>query len=203
MILEINLNDNLVFEDPERHYKYIKNIQNGVFVEIGTDRGEFADFILSTNSSCTLYCIDPYIKYDEYDDAINNVTGDVLYENVKLKLINKYQDRIKFIRKFSHDAVDDIADNIDFVYIDGNHCYNYVYQDINDWFPKIKSNGIIIGDDAVDIDNKKRDENNDIYIEWMKGCYGKYGVIKAFEDFIKKNKCSFTKLIGNQYLLKK
>ena len=182
--------------------KYIKNINNGIFVEIGTDKGDFADFILSTNSSCTLYCVDPYTKYDEYIDAINNVTGDVLYESVKKKLTDKYQNRVKFIRKFSHDAVNDVPDNLDFVYIDGNHCYKYAHQDIVDWYPKVKSNSIIIGDDAVDIDNSKRNDNNDVFIQWMPGCYGEYGVVKAFEDFIEEKKC-FGKLIGNQFILRK
>jgi hypothetical protein len=190
----------------DRHeivYKYIKNITNGIFVEIGTDKGEFADFILSSNNSCVLYSIDPYIKYDEYNDAINNITGDKLYESVKMKLTNKYGNRIKFIRKFSHDAIVDVPDNIDFVYIDGNHSYKYVYQDIKDWYSKIKSNGIIIGDDAVDVDNTKRDEKNNVYIEWIPGCYGEYGVIKAFDDFTKKNTYSYKKLINNQFILRK
>jgi len=183
--------------------KYIKNITNGIFVEIGTDKGEFADFILSSNNSCVLYCVDPYTKYDEYNDAINNITGDKLYESVKTKLTYKYGNRIKFIRKFSHDAIDDIPNNIDFVYIDGNHSYNYVYQDIKDWYSKIKSNGIIIGDDAVDDDNTKRDEKNNVYIEWVPGCYGEYGVIKAFEDFTTESPYSYKKLINNQFILRK
>ena len=68
---------------------------------------------------------------------------------------------------------------------------------------KIKSNGIIIGDDAVDVDNTKRDEKNNVYIEWIPGCYGEYGVIKAFDDFTKKNTYSYKKLINNQFILRK
>ena len=191
------------FEKPFNRFNFIKNhinINNGVFVEIGTDTGKLSDFILSCNPTCTLYCIDPYLKYDDYVDSINNVTGDDLYNETKNKLINKHGNRVKFIRKFSHDAINDVPDNLDFVYIDGNHKYKYVYEDICDWYVKTKSGGILIGDDAVDTDNSRRNNENDVHIEWLPGCYGDYGVIKAFDDFIATNNCK-GQLISNQYIL--
>jgi len=39
----------------------ISPIENGIFVEIGTHCGSFADFILENNKSSKLYCVDPYI----------------------------------------------------------------------------------------------------------------------------------------------
>ena len=33
------------------------------------------------------------------------------------------------------------------MFIDANHEYEYVYNDINNWFPKVKRGGIISGDD--------------------------------------------------------
>ena len=174
--------------------QYIKN--NFICVEIGTDSGDFAEFMLKTNI-LKLYCIDPYTSYDEYHDGINNKTGDSLYNSTKKRL---NYDKVQMIRKFSHDALDDVKEQVDFIYIDGNHSYKYVLQDLIDWYPKLKPGGIIIGDDAVDIPGLLR-ENNDVFIDWgCKNCYGKYGVIKAFEDFSKIVNCKSFK-VENQYIL--
>lgn len=180
-------------------YELVKSIiqpmKNGIFVEIGTHTGDFADFILENSTNSTLYCIDPYLRYNDYDDAINTITGDALYKTTYDRLKSKYGDRIIFIRKFSRDAVEDIP-QIDFLYIDGNHRYKYVLEELELFYPKVK--GCIIGDDAVDTDDRKRNENGDVLVNWFPGCYGNYGVIKAFREFCEKNKLA-GQLIGNQY----
>jgi hypothetical protein len=176
----------------------IEKIDHGVFVEIGTHNGDFADFILENSKNSTLYCIDPYISYNQYDDAINNTVGDHTYHFAYNRLKSKYGERVVFIRKFSNDAVNDIPDNIDFLYIDGNHQYSFVLNDLKLFYPKVKYEGFIIGDDAVDMNELERNENGDVLVTWSPGCYGHYGVIKAFNEF-----CSYHKLrgevIGNQY----
>ena len=149
----------------------IQKITNGVFVEIGTHVGDFADFILENSVQSTLYCIDPYTSYN---------------------------DRVIFIRKFSTDAINDIPNEIDFLYIDGNHRYSYVLKDLIGFYPKVKKNGCIVGDDAVDTDNFTRNENGDVLITWSPGCFGNYGVIKAFNEFCKNNNLNGV-IIGNQY----
>ena len=180
----------------------LSNIKNGIFVEIGCDTGSFSNYLLETNKECVLYSIDPYICYEEYVDSINNITGDNLYNQTKQYLNNKFGHRFNLIRKFSNQSKDDVPNNLDFVYIDGNHKYKYVYEDLCIFYEKLSPNGIIIGDDAVDIDESKRNSDGDIFIEWLPGSYGDYGVIKAFNDFIKKNKC-YGKKIGNQFLISK
>lgn len=176
----------------------IEKYENGVFVEIGTHYGDLSDFILANSTNTTLYCIDPYTNYDEYDDAINNITGDNIYNQAYSRLKEKYGDRVIFIRKFSADAVNDIPDNIDFLYIDGNHRYTYVLQDLEMFYHKVKQNGHIIGDDAVDYSDEMRNENGDILIHWTQDSYGHYGVIKAFNEFCQThNLCG--EVIGNQY----
>ena len=178
----------------------ISNIQNGVFVEIGTHEGQLADFILENSINSTLYCIDPYISYDDYDDAINNITGDRLYNHTYNKLKNKYGNRVIFIRKFSKDAINDIPNDIDFLYVDGNHRYMYVLDDLKTYCPKVKKNCCVIGDDAVDTNNLERNENGDVLITWSPGCYGNYGVIKAFDEYCESNNLN-GKIITNQYVV--
>ena len=187
-------------------YTLVENIVNkhdcGTFVEIGTHIGDFANHILNCSNNSILYCIDPYISYDNYDDAINNETGDELYYKTYHRLKSQYGNRVNFIRKFSEDAVNDIPDNIDFLYIDGNHRYSYVCKDLELYYTKVKTGGVIVGDDAVDTDDSERNENNDVLKTWYPGCYGHYGVIKAFREFISKNDLS-GQIIGNQYLINK
>jgi hypothetical protein len=54
------------------------------------------------------------------------------------------------IRKMSMDAVKDFEDSsIDFVYIDGNHSFKYVSEDICEWIKKVKEGGVVCGHDYI------------------------------------------------------
>jgi hypothetical protein len=77
----------------------LKGKRNGVFAEIGCDRGTFSNFLLEMNKTCILYSIDPYLKYDDYVDSINDVTGDNLYNKTNSFLTNKFGCRFNLIRK--------------------------------------------------------------------------------------------------------
>ena len=180
---------------------YTKNIDFGKFAEIGVCSGVLSENILS-NSNCFLYCIDPYLNYTDYDDACKFEVGDKLYNSTMTKLNNLFPNRSKFIRKFSDKASDDVENNLDFVYIDGNHKCKYVLEDLNIWYNKIKPGGIIICDDAVDMDDNLRDENGDIFIGWNQTSFGKYGVIQACRLFTKQNNLCFFKW-NNQILIHK
>jgi predicted O-methyltransferase YrrM len=54
----------------------------------------------------------------------------------------------QLIRKTSMEAVSDFADDsLDFVYIDGDHRFRYIAEDLCEWYLKVKPGGIISGDD--------------------------------------------------------
>ena len=54
------------------------------------------------------------------------------------------------------DAVKTFEDNsLDFVYIDGNHDFLNVAQDIHYWFKKVRPGGILSGHDYVRYPSKK------------------------------------------------
>jgi SAM-dependent methyltransferase len=99
------------------------------------------------------------------------------------KIKSNFGNRVEFIRKFSNEAIDFVENELDFVYIDANHKYKYVMNDLELWYNKLKSGGFIICDDACDVDELNRDENGDVFIEWGPLSYGKYGVLKACRDF--------------------
>jgi cephalosporin hydroxylase len=179
----------------------IQNL-NGVYVEIGTDKGDFADFLLENSQCKKLYCVDPYTSYSEYKDSINNTTGNKLYNEVKLKLITRHGDRVEIIKNFSRYASTYLPNDLDFVYLDGNHSYKYVLEDLESWYPKVRKGGYIVGDDVVDKDSNERDNEGNVYIKWGENCEGYYGVYKALTDFCNKYDIKYHIQEG-QFIIKK
>ena len=61
------------------------------------------------------------------------------------------------IKMKSEEVVDLFKDDfIDMIYIDGDHRYDYVINDIKLWLPKIKKGGIIAGHDYYTEDYIKK-----------------------------------------------
>lgn len=121
-------------------------------VEIGTFRGINAHAILSFLNIKKLYLIDPYLKYSDYVEAWipehSQTDFNDDYATAKRKL-RKFKDKIKFIKMKSDEAItisNLIQDNLDFVYIDGNHAYEYVKKDIELYYPKMRQGGVLGGD---------------------------------------------------------
>lgn len=55
---------------------------------------------------------------------------------------------VTFVEKFSMDALSDFPDeSLDFVYIDANHEWPFVTQDIYYWSRKVRVGGIVAGHD--------------------------------------------------------
>lgn len=117
--------------------KYMMDIYHHnplIGVEIGVEYGLNAKTMLAQLPLKSLYLIDPYVD------------NDAMYHEAKRYLVS-YKDRIKFIRKTSDVAVNDVPDGLDFVYIDGSHIYDAVKRDISLFYPKLKTGGILGGHD--------------------------------------------------------
>lgn len=119
----------------------------GVGAEIGVERGVFSKRICTTNRDTKLFLIDPWQAYPGYRDHVSQDKLDAFYEETAIRMAPFYS---QMIRKFSMDAVQDFEDNsLDFVYIDANHDYNHVIEDITEWYKKVKVGGIISGHDYI------------------------------------------------------
>jgi len=182
--------------------RYLSEFKNGKFAEIGVCHGVLSESILSNNMDCKLYCVDPYISYSEYEDSCNNEVGDKLHNEVKKRLHDKFGDRVKFVRKYSVEGAKEVESDLDFVYIDGNHKYSYVMDDLRSWYPKVKESGIIIMDDVVDELDMPRDENGDVFIQWNGWSSGKYGVLLAVKNFTEEKNIRYYRF-QNQVLIRK
>ena len=125
---------------------FMKELFDGKLVigaEIGVNRGKNSENILKKLNIEKLYLID---VWDYYKD-IYSVWSNKNYSQVLRKF--REDKRVEIIKDFSEKAVNNIEDNsLDFVYIDANHKYNYIYQDIELWLPKVKVGGVIGGHDV-------------------------------------------------------
>jgi predicted O-methyltransferase YrrM len=140
-----------VFPRPFERLAKIHQQKDLTGVEIGVCGGEHALSLLENLSIKRLYLIDPYDMYEDYSEGKKHYGVDQppldQTELLARELLKKHQDKIVWIRKLSADAVKDISEKIDFVYIDGNHAEPYVKEDIENYFPLLKKGGVIGGHD--------------------------------------------------------
>ncbi len=179
----------------------------GMMVEVGVHTGLMSQNLLRSTQDTVLYCVDPYKKFDDgiYKDAMNDKSQadfDALSEHVTHALTSEFGPRVCMVRKTSAEAVAQFPDaSLAFVYIDGNHGYSHVFQDIEMWLPKIQPGGVLTGDDVCDFDESKRLPDGNIRMDWGPGSYGYYGVYKAACDIRAKHGKQF-EVIGTQFIMK-
>lgn len=114
--------------------------------EIGTYKGQYTEIL--AKSGLQIYTIDPWRIYRDYNSHRGQARLDSRYEHAK-KILAPYPN-VKIIRKTSMEALEDFPDeSLDFVYIDGNHHFKYVAEDIVEWTRKIRKGGIVSGHDYV------------------------------------------------------
>jgi len=146
---------------------YVKQLKGNnplVGVEIGVAQGINTESILETLNIKKLFLVDPYKPYYQKGELwIQYVKS---YEEA-VKRLNNYSSKVTFIRLPSHEVAKIIPNELDFVYIDGNHDYEYVKMDIEDYYPKIKRGGVLGG--------------HDFYGDFL-------GVCRAVVEFANKNK---------------
>ena len=117
-----------------------------VGVEVGVHDGNHADTMIDFLKFKKLYLVDPWLSYSENCYGWDQATWDGIYDIV----VGKYKDKgyIDILRLTSVDAAAKLKDEqLDFVYIDGNHKYKYVCLDLQHWFPLIKDGGWLLGHD--------------------------------------------------------
>ena len=142
--------------------KILKGRSHLIGVEIGVHYGNNARAMLSSLSIDTLYLIDPYLPY--YEKGRIRVIDDI--EKAMHSRLRSFRRQCRFIKKTSSEAVDDVPNNLDFVYIDGNHSHPYVDDDIQLYYPKVKPGGVLGG--------------HDYHNDWQE-------VMEAVDSFVQKN----------------
>lgn len=170
--------------------------RNSICAEIGVHEGGFSQQILRALDPKELHLIDPW-KYetaDAYQEAQYGGTA----QGGQMEMDGRYgavcarfepetrAGRLKIHRGYSNAILGGFPDEyFDWIYIDGNHLYEFVMRDLDVSIEKVKPGGYIAGDD---------------YAEggWWRG-----GVKEAVDAFVRKNAIALTTARNRQFVLKK
>ena len=124
----------------------------GVGVEIGVFRGEFACQLLETWHGSKLILVDPWSHLSDYLDSWNGSHAEMERNyQITIARLARFESRTEILRMRSETAVNFVPNkSCDFIYLDANHSYAAVWNDLNLWFPKLRVGGTMSGHDYFD-----------------------------------------------------
>lgn len=147
----------LAIKAPNRHKKRLEMLskmpKGGRCAEIGVWNGLFSAAILSETWPVELVLIDPWdlLSAKSTDEQTHRLHGD---EDAMGAMFRKVSERygalqqVKIRKGFSAEVLASFPDGyFDWLYIDGNHLYDFVLQDLKLAAKKVKLGGTIAGDD--------------------------------------------------------
>jgi len=187
----------LVIKLPEQNsrIKFLKMIHSInidkkklVGVEIGVNEGKYSEKIynfFSNKYDLELTLIDPWEINDDFKGY-----GKQFLVSAYQKVISKFGNKknITILREPSNSACSRFDDeSLDFVYIDGNHDYKFVKEDLDIWYKKLRPNGVLFGDDyarsfGVHKAVSEFSFENKIVAKFSEDDYKNFAFIKPFED---------------------
>lgn len=139
------------FDFQHLYNKLVDNIpKNGTFVECGAWLGKssayLCDLVSERRPDINIYIVDSWQgSEDELTSTHKLATTHNIYE---LFLENMGNRKFTPIKAMSVDAAKQFNDNsLDVIFIDMCHTYECVKSDLDAWFPKLKSTGIMAGHD--------------------------------------------------------
>jgi hypothetical protein len=129
-----------------RHYDML-----GHAAEVGVAEGRFSEEIMSWGVT-RLYLIDLWAhvpghtaELGGWDDAKHNAMMQECIDRLKGQ-----EDRYTILRGWTHEMASRIPDeSLGFAYIDATHYYDFVMQDMDAYWPKLRKGGIMAGHDYL------------------------------------------------------
>ncbi|MGH9430724.1 MAG: class I SAM-dependent methyltransferase [Terriglobia bacterium] len=167
-----------------------------ICAELGVYKGEFSAQILKTNVPRRLHLVDPW-KFEPSPEYGRSWYGgakggsqenmDAIYDSVCLRFQSEISaGAVKIHRSPSAQVASQFPDGyFDWVYVDGNHQYEFVLRDLELYYPKVKSGGFITGDDYC-------------VPGWWKD-----GVTKAVDHFMASGNCKKVEIWDHKFVLRK
>jgi len=156
-------------------------VPNSSILEVGVHKGDFSLQIFEKFKPKRLILVDPWIyelgetyKSSLYGGSLQEEKGQVIQDQYCQNLKNIFKNeieigKVEIIRKKSSEAFKQLKEKFDMIYIDGNHLYDFVLEDLVNSLEKINNNGLIVCDDYK-------------HIGWWND-----GVTRAI-DFLEKNR---------------
>ena len=182
-------------EPNSRMFLLNKMPANAVCAEIGSWKGDFSQTILKETNPKKVYLVDPYAYVADYEGAWYGGTQgsqammDEIHQSVAERFATEIKDdKLEIIRNNSEDGFKDFENHtFDWVYIDGNHLYEFVKKDLYSSWDKVKIGGFLTGDDYG-----------------LEGWWDN-GVTKAVDEFIEVNRASlgYVLIKDTQFILEK
>jgi predicted O-methyltransferase YrrM len=170
----IKTKDLLTFETrSEMLLHYCNKISNAKILEIGVFKGDFLDYLVKNCKIELIDAVDLFQGNAHSGDADGNNVVWYDIEKSYIELLEKYKDmpNIRIHKANSIDFLQGQEDNTyDIIYIDGDHSYNGVKQDLLNAYTKVKNGGYIMGHDY------------EMNMEKAKTFY-KFGTKKAVDEF--------------------
>ena len=180
----------------DRQFVLLNLPKQSIGAEIGVHVGDFSSEILKTVHPKTLFLVDPweFQAGAEYARAWygakhvqNQETMDARYNGVMQRFKKEIEsEQVIVYRDYSANFLRQLPDDfLDWIYIDGNHLYEYTRLDLNLSIKKVKPGGLITGD------------------EWDNKGWWDNGARKAVNEFLERK--DVTLIFGkvNQYAIKK
>ena len=146
------------FNYAEMYDLAIENIpQNGKFLEIGCFLGKSTHYLCTNlvtagREDVTVYALDTFKGSTEHQFLSKMVDKNgSFYEKTRANLsyfIGRNQCHLIESRSDNQETIDRFEDEtFDVIMVDGAHEYEPVLEDIENWWPKLKKNGIMLLDD--------------------------------------------------------
>jgi len=153
--------------------------RGGVAAEIGVFKGGFSQKILEAAAPAKLHLIDPWPEQVSSGGVVGK--GDELYGQVLARFHHRIDaGQVAVHRTTSTEAAKEFPDGqFDWVFLDANHGYEGMKQDLEAYYPKVRPGGYITGHDFTD----------------AKG----YGVIRAVRDLIDARPVHLVALSTDEY----
>jgi len=164
--------------------------------EIGVFRGDYSEKILNIVQPIRLHLIDPWTFQPDpvYETSHYGARRGVSQQNMDAlcaAVAERFRATIeagtvRIHRAASADASREFPDDyFDWVYIDGNHRYEFVKSDLECYLPKVKPRGYIAGDDYG-----------------VPGWWND-GVTRAVDEFIARGLCDQIRIEGTQFCMRR
>ncbi len=169
--------------------------KGGVCAEIGVWKGDFSERIVEVVRPARLDLIDPWqaVTDEGYERARyggklgeGQAEMDALYAAVLERFERERRKGVVRVHRLtSLEAAKRFrAAEFDFVYIDGNHRYEFVKADLEAYAPKVRPGGFLAGDDYG-----------------VEGWWGD-GVTRAVDEFVASGAATVVSLDDRQFLLR-
>ncbi len=126
--------------------------------EVGVWRGDFTWVLLQLAAPKRMYLADPWVYQSsaDFDEALYGSGGiqsqqgmDEIAQDVRRRFGSEIESgQVEVMHQTSLDAAATlVAGTLDWVYIDGNHLYEEISQDLDAWAPLVREGGFIFCDD--------------------------------------------------------